>query len=380
MKWAELVLKNLLRNPRRTLLTVVSMAVSILLLTTLFGAYRFMSGPPRLDRSHLVLMVRPATSGALPLPVSYGDQIAVLPGVAAVTAFNWVTAEYGAEDAQLNGFACDPAVILRVFSSWQLSPEETRAFIAERTALIVAERTATRFGWRLGQRITLRPLGGLPPLELVLRGIYRSDAMNSQLAFHWEYWNEIQRRRDTAMGFWVLASNPEVLTGVIEGIDAMFRNSPVQTKTETLKQVVLNFLGLLGNVKLMLLIISCAVVFAILLIVANTMAMTIRERTAEIGVLRALGFRQRHVLGLLTAESLSITLAGSLAGSLGAMGVFHAAESLKIGGAMPVGLEFDVPAGGFILAVAVGVSLLSTFLPANHAARLNIAAALRHTE
>jgi putative ABC transport system permease protein len=200
------------------------------------------------------------------------------------------------------------------------------------------------------------------------------------LAFHWDYWNEIQRRRDTVMAFWVLASNPKVLTGVMQRIDAMFRNSLVQTKTETLKQVVLNFLGLLGNVKLMLLGISCAVVFTVLLIVANSMAMTIRERTAEIGVLRALGFRQHHVLELLTGESLAITLAGSLAGGLGARGVFHAAESLKIGGAMPVGLPFDAPTVGFILAVAVGVSLVSTLLPAQHAARLNIAAALRHTD
>ena len=380
MRWAELVVKNLLRNPRRTFLTTASMAVSVLLLTTLFGAYRFISSPPRLDRSHLVLMVRPAISGALPLPLGYGDRIAMLPGVAAVTPFNWVSAEYGAENAQVSGLAGDPTVIMRIFSDWRLSPEETQAFVQDKTALIAGESTASRFGWRVGQHVTFRPVGGLPPLEFVLRGIYTSDDTDSQLAFHWDYWNEIQRRRDTVMAFWVLASNPEVLTGVMQHIDAMFRNSLVQTKTETLEQVVLNFLGLLGNVKLMLLGISCAVVFTVLLIVANSMAMTIRERTAEIGVLRALGFRRHHVLELLTGESLAITLAGSLAGGLGAWGVFHAAESLKIGGAMPVGLPFDAPTVGFILAVAVGVSLASTLLPAQHAARLNIAAALRHTD
>jgi putative ABC transport system permease protein len=182
------------------------------------------------------------------------------------------------------------------------------------------------------------------------------------------------------MGFWVLASDPAALNGLMRGIDATFRNSPVETKTETLKQIVLDFLGRLGNVKVMLLGISGAALFTVLLIVANSMAMTIRERTAEIAVLRALGFRPHQVLGLLTAESFIITLVGSLIGSLGALGLFRAVVSFRIGGAMPVGLEFDLATAGFILAVATGVSLVSTWLPAKQAARLNIAAALRHTD
>jgi putative ABC transport system permease protein len=380
VSWTGLVLHNLLRNPRRTILTTASVAASVLLLATLFGAYRFISGPTRLDRSHLVLMVRPATSGMLPLPVSYRERIAALPGVSAVTPFNWVGVEYGGQDAQVHGFACDPGVILRIFSNWRLSLEETRAFIRDKTALIAGEETAARFGWKVGQSVTLRPLGGLPPLELVLRGIYTSDGMDAPLVFHWDYWNEIQRLRDSTTGFWVLASDPAALTGLMRGIDATFRNSPAQTKTETLKQIVLDFLGRLGNVKVMLLGISCAVLFTVLLIVANSMAMTIRERTAEIAVLRALGFRPHQVLGLLTAESFIITLVGSLIGSLGALGVFHAAVSFRIGGAMPVGLEFDLATAGFILAVATGVSLVSTWLPAKQVARLNIAVALRHTD
>jgi putative ABC transport system permease protein len=161
-------------------------------------------------------------------------------------------------------------------------------------------------------------------------------------------------------------------------VDAQFRNETVQTRTQTVKQFVLNFISWLGNVKLILVSVSAAVVFAVLLILANTMAMSIRERTSELAVLRALGFRTSTLLTLLTAESLVISLVGVCAGCLAAWAICRAVAGYALGGGLLVNLKIGLAGGLSALGVAVLTSLLSTLVPAYRASRMNIAEALRY--
>jgi len=377
MTRSQLVTRNLLRNRRRTFLTVASVSVSIFLLVIFGATIRYLDGSAGTDRWHLVLLVVPRTSLMQPLPLSYQARIARLPGVASVTPINFFDGHYGGEATILPAMACDPEAILTLFG-WELLPEERRAFVKEKSAFVVGRKVAEKYGWKLGDHVTLTSSNYNVSLELVLRGIYSSKQEESDLAFHWDYLNEALGRPNKPGAFWVLARTPDDATRLMKEIDALFHNEDVETRTQTMKQFILDFLAWLGNIKLILLSISAAVVFAVLLIMANTMAMSIRERTSELAVLRALGFRTRHVLALLAAESLSLSLSGAALGCLAARLLFALIRGYQVGGMLPLYIQLNGSTVGLALGVAAGISLLSTLVPAYRASHENIAQALRY--
>jgi putative ABC transport system permease protein len=378
MTRTQFIYRNLSRNLRRTLLTGASVAASILLLAVFCATYRYMAAPPAPQSFDLILMVASRTSLMGSLPLHYGQRIARLPGVEAVSPINMVDALYGAEDELVFALACEPDALFRVRSDWKMPEDQRRAFREEKTALVCSRSAAQKHHWKLGDRIHLRSSGYNLTLDLVLRAIYTSQEDESLMAFHWDYLNEVQGRRNRPGAFWVMARSAEDVPRLMRAIDAEFRNSDVETRTQPMKQFVLDFLAMLGNVRLILIGISAAVVFAVLLIVTNTVGMSIRERTSELAVLRALGFRTRQVLGLLTAESLAITVLGATVGCVGAALLLWFASGFRVGGAMPVYIQIDAPTIGMAFSVAVGISLVSTLLPAYRAARLSIAEALRY--
>ncbi len=197
------------------------------------------------------------------------------------------------------------------------------------------------------------------------------------LYFHWDYLNEVQGRPDRPGGLWVLAGTPEDAQRLLQEIDALLRSSDLETRTQATKRFVLDFPGMLGNIKLILLSVSPLAVFAILLIVANTVGMSIRERTAELAILRALGFRRRQVLGLLVGESLVLSLSGAALGCAVAAGLFALTAGYQVGGAMPIHIQVDSASVVLTLAVAVGIALASMALSAWRASRANVAQGLR---
>lgn len=377
MTLASLVVKNLARNRRRTLLTVGSVAVSICLVSAFCAAYRHMDAAPAPGGFHLLLMVTPRTSWTVPLPLHYGNRIASLPGVAAVSPVNMVDGVYGSQNEILWAMASDPEVILKTYTEWQLPPEQRQAFVRERVALLVGRTVAEKHGWKVGDQIHLESANYRVILDLVLRGIYSSREDETMLFFHWDYLNELQGRPDKPGAFWVLAENSDDARRLTRDIDALFSREPMQTLTQPMKQFVLSFLAMLGNVKLILVSISAAVVFAVLLIVANTMGMAIRERASELAVLRALGFGKGQVVGLLTAESLALAIPGAALGCALAAGLLALTAGYQVGGAMPIYVQVDAVTVGVSLAVATVISLASTLLPAYRASRGNIAEALR---
>lgn len=377
MTRAGLVLKNVFRNRRRTVLTTVSVAVSVCLIAVFCATYRYISAPPTPGGFDLVLMVGPRTSLMQPLPLSHGARLRALRGIAAVSPLNMVDVVFGAEEKPLYAVACDPAAMFKVRPDWKLPEDQRQAFFSEKSALVASRRIAEPRGWKVNDRIALRSHGYNITLEFVLRGIYSSAEDESLMAFHWDYLNDTLGSPNTPGAFWVLAETPEDVPRLMTEIDGMFRNTDVETRTQPMKQFVLDFLAMLGNVKLILLGVSAVVVFAVLLIVANTMGMSIRERTSELAVLRALGFRKRQVLGMLTAESLAISISGAALGCLAAGGLLALTSGYQVGGAMPIYVQVDGYTLALTLAVAVAIGVLGTIVPAWHASHLNIAEALR---
>lgn len=381
MTKGELVVKSIMRNRRRSLLTAASVAVSILLLVIFWAVYRFLEAPPAAesDRSHLALVVMARTSLIQPMPVSYRPRIERLPGVRAVTQVFWFDARYKDEDTVIASLSLDPKIVPTFFPGWVLPRGQWDQFLRERTAAIASRQLAGKYGWKVGDHIYVSSPSyfGLG-VDLTLRGIYEGKEEQSYLVFHWDYLNEVLGRPNVTGQFWILAESPEVIPGLMKQVDEEFRNEPVQTLTQTVKQVTLNFISWFGNVKLILAGMSGAVAFAVLLIVANSMAMSIRERTAELAVLRALGFQTRQVLALLAAECLVISLAGAIVGALGAWGVCRMIAGYTIGGGLLVNLQVGVPGALFALVSATVMGLLSTLVPALRASRQRIADALRY--
>lgn len=375
---AQFVVRNTLRNRRRTILTVASVAVCACLIAILWATYRYLQAPPEMDRTHLILSVTARTSVTIPLPVSYQRQIASVPGVAAVMPLFWFDGRYGKDQDLVPALGLDATKLLVFLSNWHVPEDQLRAFVVERDALVAGRKVVDKYGWKIGDHVHLRsPNYFNVDLDLVLRAIYASDGDQSMLALHWDYLNEALGHPDKAGQIWVLARSVDDIPHLMNDIDNVFRNAPMETRTQTLKQLVVNFLGWLGNLKEIMLMISAAVVFAVLLVVTNTMAMSIRERTPELAVLRALGFRARQVLAMLAAEALVISLLGTTLGLALAAVVFRLMEGYHIGGAMPSHIRVDVTTIGFSLLVAIVISLGSTLLPAYRASRLNVAEALR---
>ena len=378
MTRAQLVFRNTLRNRRRTILTVASVAVCTCLVAILWATYRYLEAPPEVDRTHLILSVTARTSVTIPLPVSYQSQIAKVPGVAAAMPLFWFDGRYGKDADLVPALALDAQKLLAFLSNWHVPEDQLRAFVGERNALVAGRKVVDKYDWKIGDHVHLRsPNYSDVDLDLVLRAVYTSDSDESLLALHWDYLNEALGHPDKAGQIWVLARSVDDIPHLMDDIDTVFRNYPMETRTQTLKQLVVNFLSWLGNLKEIMLIISGAVVFAVLLVVANTMAMSIRERTAEIAVLRALGFRSRQVLAMLAGEALTISLVGTALGLALAALVFRLMEGYHIGGAMPVHIRVDATTMALSLLAAVIISLGSTLIPAHRAARFNVAEALR---
>src|SRR5208337_2623297 len=373
----QLVIKNLLRNRRRTILTFLSIATSITLLAVFCTTYRFFANPPMPSEWRLLLSVSARNSMMLPLPLSYGERIARLPGVAAATPVTMVDSLYGGQGDFLFALASDPATFIKIYTSWHMPEEQLAAYAREKTAVVAGRRTALKHGWKLGDRIHLRSPGYGVDLDLTLRGMYTAED-ESMLAFHWDYLNEAQGRPDKPMGFLLRAQTEEDVPRLMQTIDNQFRNGEMETRTQPMGQWVLDFLAMIGNVKLIVLSISAAMVFAILLVVANTMGMSIRERTAELAILRVLGFQPKHLLALLAAESLAISVAGALLGCLLAKTAFALIAGYQIGGAMGLHIQVDVVTVGVVLSVGIAIGLSSTLVPAYRASRMSISDALRY--
>ena len=379
MKFVRLVLANLMRAKRRTFLTAFSIAIALFLFCTLRTVITSFEASLRsADASRLV--VRHAASLVFPLPLSYKERIAQVPGVTGVSYGNWFGGYYQNPKNQFAQFAVDVPTFFDLFPEMLLPQAEKDAFRSERVACIVGRGLAKKYGWKIGDQIPI--IGTIFPGEwrLTLRGIYAGrtrDVDENTIFFHWDYVNESlpDVRKDRVGIYWVKVGSPDLAATVSRNVDALFENSSQPTKTETEKAFQAGFISMIGNVQLLLTILGSAIVFAIMLVTINTMMMAARERTTEIAILKTIGFTDRLVLLLVGGEALLLSLLGGVLGCAVAALVFH---------------ETDFTAGGFFpnfrvlpetiglgLALAAVMGVLSGIVPAVQAGRLKIANALR---
>lgn len=378
-RFVSLILKNSWRNHRRTLLTVLSIGVSLCLLGVVMAMYKAFYYTKASDNQALRLITRNRVSLALPMPVYYLQRIEKVPGVRLVMKSQWFGGAYKDSRDPKNFFArlgIEPDKLFALVGEMKISEEQKKAFQQDRTGCIMGKKLAERQNLKNGDRVTL--VGDIFPfnLELTIRGLFELPQDDSILYFHWKYLEEsMSVGRASSIGtFSILADSAEAAPRVAAAVDQMFRNAPVQTKTESEQQFGLSFLAFLGNVKVFLLSICGAVTFSILLVSANTMAMSVRERAREVGILKTIGFTTRQILGIILGESVIISLAGAVLGLLlasmlcaGAGKVMPAFQNLTI---KPV-----IVALSLVLAAAIGV--LSSIVPALSAARTPIIDAIR---
>jgi len=376
MRFFTLITKNALRNGRRTLLTVLSLAISLVMFCALLTIVTELEREGDSEIGHLRLVVRRATSMLDSLPESYGRKLATIPGVALVHPMNWFGGTYQDGQRSFANIATDARSLLQMFPEHKVPPEQAEAFARERAAALVGRQLADRFGWKLGDRVTL--LGTIYPvdLEYTIRGIY-TGGDEEIFFFHQEYLDEALGRPGLVRTFRLKAESAEAVPRIMAAVDALFRNTDAETKTETERAFQLGFVAMVGNVKGLIVSISTVVVLTVLLVTANTAAMSIRERAKEVAILKTLGFRRRTILALLLTESAGTALVGGLVGSLGARIVFQTVDMSRF--TQGVFRRFVVTEGtiGLALAIALVIGLVSAAVPACRATGTTVAEVLR---
>src|SRR5882724_560486 len=384
LRYFPLIAKNAWRNRRRTTLTILSIAASVSLLGMLMAIYAafYVSEPP--PAQALRLAVRNKVSLVFPLPEAYQEKIKSIPGVREVMAQQWFGGVYKDSPPEnlFARFAIDPDKIFTVRSEMVLPEEQKTAFQRERTACLIGRQLAEKINAHLGDRITLQ--GDIFPvtLELTVRAIYDTEQNNETLYFHRKYLDEsIQGALKSQVGmFMVLADSADSVPRIVRAVDDEFRNSTTQTKTESEANFQLGFINALGNVKAFLLSICAAVTFTVLLVSGNTMAMSVRERVREVGVLKTLGFTRQAILGMILGEAMVLAVVG------GAIGIAFAAGLCALVRKAPayVGqlktLSIHPPVALACLGVAVAIGLISSMIPAWSASGVPIVEALRSND
>jgi putative ABC transport system permease protein len=379
MTLTRFVTKNAFRNKRRSTLTVLSIAVSLLLLTFMMTIWRAFALNDGSAESAQRLVVRHRVSLTFSLPGFYREKIRAIPGVLAVVPVSWFGGVY--KDAKPENFfarfGTDPDEFFKVFRDVQLPDDQFKAWQRDRQGVIVDDTLATKYGWKLGDRIVIA--GDIYPvtLELNVRGIFHSNPDNKSVYFNAKYVEEaVPFFKGQAGTFSILAATPADVSQVASAIDDMFRNSPQPTKAESEKAFGLEFVAMMGNVKAFILIICSAVVFTTLLVSANTIAMSIRERTREVAVLKTLGFTKRGVLGLFVSEAVALALAGGVLGaSLGGLLIFGFGHMVQLT-FFPLRMTPEI--WGIAILTSGVVGLLSAALPSYTASQINIVNGLRH--
>ena len=381
MTLVSFVRKNAFRNKRRSVLTLLSISFSLLLLTVMMTIWRAFYLSDGSAESAQRLIVRHKVSLAQFVPISYREKIRSIPGVEKVVNETWFGGQYK-DDKPENFFAqfgTDPNELFQVMTDFRIPPDQLEAWQKDRAGAVADAELARKHGWRIGDHIHLK--GTIFPLDLdlTLRGIFTAPQATETLYFNNIYMDEGYAKIKGYVGFFgVLADSPQAVPQVAKDIDATFRNTDRPTKSESEKAFNLDWIAMLGNVKAFILSICAAVVFATLLVSANTMAMSIRERTREVALLKTLGFTRGTVLGLFMSEAITLAAVGGLVGAIGASGIIFLMAHAPGIGLMLAGVKPNLAT--ILVAVFVGaaVGMLSSFVPAYNASRRNIVDGLRH--
>ena len=381
MKFTALIFANMLRKKARLLLTVGSFAIALFLfafLAVVRGAFDRQADVASADR----LIVDNRISIAEPLPLSYYDKIARIPGVLAVAHYNWFGGIYQDEKNFFPQFVIDPENQRKVMSEMVVTDDQWQNFLRDRRGAIVGAKTAQRFGWKIGDHIPIQNsrYGPTSTWDFNIDGIYHSrnaDGDETQFWLQWDYFEEKvpQDFKGNVGWYTVKLDKPEDALAVSKTIDDLFNNSAYETKTESESSFAASWVKQFGNIGFLILSIGGVVFFTLLLVTGNTMAIAVRERTGELATLKAMGFSDHAVLFLVLAEALLIAIIGGLLG-LGLSAVALPVLGNALTGVVPtLALSPSILSMGIVAALVVGA--ISGIVPGISAMNMRVVNALR---
>jgi len=381
MKFAQIIWANLVRKKVRLLLTIGSFAVALFLFVFL-GVVRdaFNRGANVAGADRLVVINR--TSIINPIPLKYRDQILRIPGVKYVTHNNWFGGIYIEEKNFFPQFVIDPENQRLVFPELTVPDEQWSTFLKDRTGAIAGARLAERFNWKVGDRIPIKTTlyGSNGVWEFNLDGIYHGNRPQSDETQFWLQWDYFEEKVPASfkgqIGWYILrVDNPDDAPRIAKSIDDLFANSPNETKTETESAFAAGWVKQFGNIQKLIVSIGVVVFFTLLLVTGNTMAISVRERTSELAVFKAIGYSDRSILFFVLAEALTIAIIGGMLGMALALLAVPALGKILTGLLPTIVLAPSVLVFGLAVALLTGV--LSGILPGFGAMRLRVVNALR---
>lgn len=384
MKLLIYIWRNVTRNKLRSSLTILSVGFSLALMTILYG-YLAMQKVSELEAAkHDRIVVLNKLGFAAPLPIVHVDRITKMDGIVAATPFAWFGGNYKSQRALFAQFAVEPEVAFDVFAEYDISEEQVAAFKKDRQGCVVDRALAKQMEWGIGDRIPLEGTIYSYNLDLRLVGVFEAPGNTGSLWFNWNYLDEELQKAGAgfsgnAGSIFAKCKVSDEVAIVSEEIDAMFANSENSTRTRTEAAFQRMFADMLGDVQSYIQYISIAVVFALALVSATSMAMSMRERTTEVAVLKAIGFSKPRVLALVLGESTMISILGGVLGIAGGLGALQLLSSVPIAAAL-----FPIPvtalAGPWLaglIAVAAGIGFVSGVVPAVRASQLSVVDGLR---
>jgi len=376
MKYARLVLANIFRNKTRTALTTLSVAVAFFLFATLQSVVAALDAASEVG-SEVRLVTSSASGITFPLPQAHVQRLAAVEGVQSVSWSNWFGGIYVDASNFFAQFAIDSEAYLDMYPELIMPEDQKQAYLAERTAALVGSGLMERFGWRLGQTVTLQGTIFPGDWEFTIRAVYTPENPSfgdEMFHFHYDYLYERTNRQITPGWFVLQLNDPEAAARISQQVDDIFENSTAPTKTETEKAFQAGFSTMWGNIGLLVQVIGTAVFFAILFVAANTMMMAARERVGEVAVMKTLGFQDGTLFGIVLAEAIVICVGGAAVGLGLARVMLGNARSIQsiIPGFTIGGTTLLMGTG-----IAIALGLLTGLIPALQAARLSVVEALR---
>ncbi len=380
MKFLPLLFKNITRKWTRLLLTIGSFAIALFLFGILAvvnnsfnGALNNMAGVDR-------LMIQNRVSIIQPVPQAYKEKIEQVHHVKLVTYANWFGAVYQDEKNFVPQYAIDEENYRKMYPEFKVTDAEWKAWEEDREGVIVGEKTAQKYGFKVGDRIPLKGIlwGGGDSWSFNVRGIYhgKPDEDNSQFWLHWKLFDEKRQFGKGTVGWYIVrVDSPDNAVQVSKDIDALFANSSTETKTQTEKEMMAGWAKQTGNVGLIITVIGSIVFFTLLLVVGNTMAMSIRERMRELAVLKAIGYTDTFVLLFVIAEAVLVAAIGVVIGLALLFALLPGIEKALGSFLQFVYLPTNKAIEGVI--ITLFIAFLAGIFPAVNASRLRVVDAIR---
>ena len=378
MTIGSFIVKNALRNKRRALLSVSSVAASLFLLVTLQVALRELTLPPESIGAALRVAVRSKISITNPLPERQRPIIERIPGVEAVSPFTWFGGKYkNEENMTFAQFGMDATTLRQIMVEAKMTEPEWKSFQSDKTACIIGRITADKYGFKPGDRIPLDSTIYPGALDFKLAGIFHGTADDRNLIFHQEYLNDSIGTPGYVGMWWLKVKAPEDMPGVIAAVNQAFANTAAEVRAESERAFQLGFISMLGNIKVLIASISTVVVFTLMLVTASTMSMAIRERFRELAILKAIGFRRRELFAFILAESFGLAAFGALLGVGGAYALYTFGDISKMTHGVFITFEVTPKIIGICALVAAVLGIVSSIPPSVAVARMSVVNGLK---